>query len=133
MQQLRFAAEVRPASEIDVAKTEVKPAEMKLARQLIDQQQPPRSIRRPMSTRSEAASKAAIQKKVEGQEISVSEAPEPGTGQGHRPDGSAAREPREDRIGAGVGHEARAAQGAEARRRDRRKPARKCEAVGVAA
>src|SRR5688572_29852822 len=34
MQQLRFAAEVRPSSEIDIAKTEVKPAELKLARQL---------------------------------------------------------------------------------------------------
>ena len=39
MQQLRFASEVRPASEVEVPKTEVKPAELKLARQLIDQQQ----------------------------------------------------------------------------------------------
>ena len=39
MQQLRFASEVRPAKEIDVAKADVKPGEMKLARQLIDQQQ----------------------------------------------------------------------------------------------
>ena len=38
LQQLHFAADVRPASEIDVPKPEVKPAEMKLARQLIDQQ-----------------------------------------------------------------------------------------------
>jgi DNA end-binding protein Ku len=39
MQQLKFASEIRPANEIDVAKADVKPGEMKLARQLIDQQQ----------------------------------------------------------------------------------------------
>lgn len=38
MQQLHFAADVRSASEIEVAKPDVKAAEMKLARQLIDQQ-----------------------------------------------------------------------------------------------
>ncbi len=38
MQQLHFAADVRPASEIDVPKQDVKPAELKLAQQLIDQQ-----------------------------------------------------------------------------------------------
>ena len=38
MQQLHFAADVRPASEIEVPKPEVKPAELKLAQQLIDQQ-----------------------------------------------------------------------------------------------
>src|SRR5215475_8230311 len=35
MQQLCFAADVRPATEVEVPKTEVKPAELKLARQLI--------------------------------------------------------------------------------------------------
>ena len=38
MQQLHFAADVRPASEIEVPKPEVKPAELKLAQQLIEQQ-----------------------------------------------------------------------------------------------
>jgi len=80
MQQLRFAAEVRPASEIDVAKTEVKPAEMKLARQLIDQQQSlafdPAAYLDEVKGRIEGA----IQQKVEGQEISVSEAPDPNKG-----------------------------------------------------
>ncbi len=80
MQQLRFAAEVRPASEIDVAKTEVKPAEMKLARQLIDQQQSlafdPTAYLDEVKGRIEGA----IQQKVEGQEISVSEAPDPNKG-----------------------------------------------------
>src|SRR5690606_14498443 len=35
MQQLHFASDVRPASEIEVPKAEVKPAELKLAQQLI--------------------------------------------------------------------------------------------------
>src|SRR5579864_1785622 len=38
MQQLHFAADVRPANEIEVPKPEVKPAELKLAQQLISQQ-----------------------------------------------------------------------------------------------
>jgi len=75
MQQLRFASEVRPAAEVEVPKTEVKPAELKLARQLIDQQQA--DLFDPASYVDEVRGRveAAIQKKVEGQEISVSEAP----------------------------------------------------------
>ena len=75
MQQLRFAAEVRPASEVDVAKTEVKPAELKLARQLIDQQQADMFDPTTYVDEVRGRVEAAIQKKVEGQEISVSEAP----------------------------------------------------------
>jgi DNA end-binding protein Ku len=80
MQQLRFAAEVRSAREVDVAKTDVKPAELKLARQLIEQQQA--DMFDPTSYVDEVRGRveAAIQKKVEGQEISVSEAPAEGTG-----------------------------------------------------
>ena len=75
MQQLHFAAEVRSAKEVDVPKTEVKPAELKLARQLIDSQQA--DMFDPASYVDEVRGRveAAIQKKVEGQEISVSEAP----------------------------------------------------------
>jgi DNA end-binding protein Ku len=80
MQQLRFASEVRTANEIDVAKTDVKPAELKLARQLIDQQQAlafdPAAYADDVRGRIEAA----IQKKVEGEEISVSETPDPNKG-----------------------------------------------------
>ena len=80
MQQLRFASEVRPAREVEVAKTEVKPAELKLARQLIEQQQT--DMFDPTSYVDEVRGRveAAIQKKVEGQEISVSEAPVESTG-----------------------------------------------------
>ena len=75
MQQLRFATEVRAAREVEVPKTEVKPAELKLARQLIDQQQA--DLFDPTMYVDEVRGRveAAIQKKVEGQEISVSEAP----------------------------------------------------------
>ena len=73
MQQLFFAADVRPATEIEVPKTEVKPAELKLARQLIDSQAvekfEPTTYKDDLRERIQAA----IDKKVEGQEISVSE------------------------------------------------------------
>jgi DNA end-binding protein Ku len=80
MQQLRFATEVRSAKEIDVGKADVKPGEMKLARQLIEQQQA--DLFDPTAYVDEVRGRieAAIQKKVEGQEISISEGPEPSTG-----------------------------------------------------
>ena len=73
MQQLFFAADVRPSTEIEVPKTEVKPAELKLARQLIDSQAvekfEPTTYKDDLRERIQAA----IDKKVEGQEISVSQ------------------------------------------------------------
>jgi DNA end-binding protein Ku len=80
MQQLRFANEVRPASEIDVGKADVKPGEMKLARQLIDQQQTDMFDPTAYVDEVRGRIEAAIQKKVEGQEISISEGPPPGAG-----------------------------------------------------
>lgn len=79
MQQLHFAADVRPASEIDIAKPDVKAAELKLARQLIDQQTAKTFDATAYTDELRGRIEAAIQKKVEGQEISVSEiAPEGG-------------------------------------------------------
>ena len=79
MQQLHFAADVRPVSELDVPKPDVKPAELKLARQLIDQQTAERFEPTAYADELRARIEAAIQKKVEGQEISVAEiAPEGG-------------------------------------------------------
>jgi DNA end-binding protein Ku len=73
MQQLLYAAEVRPISDIDIPKTEVKEAELKLARQLIEQQSSnqfdPTLYKDDVRERVDAA----VQKKVEGQEIAVSE------------------------------------------------------------
>jgi DNA end-binding protein Ku len=77
MQQLFFAADVRPATEIEVPKTEVKPAELKLARQLIDQQSAKAFEPSTYADTLRERIQSAIDKKVEGQEISISEtAPE---------------------------------------------------------
>ncbi|MBV9344950.1 MAG: Ku protein [Gammaproteobacteria bacterium] len=73
MQQLHFATEVRRASEIDVPKTEVRPAELKLAQQLIESQTAARFEPEAYKDDVRARIEAAIQKKVEGKEISVSE------------------------------------------------------------
>jgi DNA end-binding protein Ku len=79
MQQLRFAAEVKPASEIEIPQQDVKPAELKLATQLIEQQASETFDPTAYVDEVRARIEAAIQKKVEGQEISVAEAP-PETG-----------------------------------------------------
>ena len=75
MQQLHFATEVRPASEVEIAKPDVKAQELKLAKQLVEQQTAnnfdPTAYLDDVRTRIEAA----IQRKVEGQEISLAEGP----------------------------------------------------------
>ena len=73
MQQLHFAADVRPATEVDVPKADVKEAELKLARQLINQQKAERFDPSAYTDELRARIQAEIDKKVEGQEISVSE------------------------------------------------------------
>jgi DNA end-binding protein Ku len=73
MQQLLYAAEVRPIAELEIPKTEVRAAELKLAQQLIDQQATdsfdPAAYKDDVKARVEAA----IAKKVEGQEIALAE------------------------------------------------------------
>jgi DNA end-binding protein Ku len=78
MQQLLYAAEVRSIKEIDIPKTEVRDAELKLAQQLIEQQAVERFD--PQSYKDEVRERiqSAIDKKVQGQEITLAEAPEPG-------------------------------------------------------
>jgi DNA end-binding protein Ku len=75
MQQLLYAGEVRSIREIDIPPTEVKDAELKLAKQLIDAQAS--DTFDPSAYADEVAKRieTAIQKKIEGQEISMSEAP----------------------------------------------------------
>ena len=81
MQQLHYAEDVRPASEVDVPKPEVKAAELKLAQQLIDQQTAARFDPTVFKDDTRARIQAAIQKKVdEGTEISVTEQPPEGEG-----------------------------------------------------
>jgi DNA end-binding protein Ku len=78
MQQLLYAGEVRSIKDIDIPKTEVRDAELKLAQQLIEQQAVDRFD--PSAYKDDVRERidAAIQKKVEGQEITLAEAPEPG-------------------------------------------------------
>ena len=73
MQQLHYAADVRRASEVDIPKPEVKPAELKLAQQLIDQQTAEKFDADSYKDELRGRIEAAIQKKVEGKEISVTE------------------------------------------------------------
>ena len=81
MQQLHYAADVRPASEVEVPKPDVKPAELKLAQQLIDQQTAAKFDPDALKDEVRARIEAAIQKKVEeGKEISVAETAPAGEG-----------------------------------------------------
>ena len=78
MQQLLYAAEVRSINDLDIPKTEVKPVELKLAQQLIEQQSVDQFDPAAYTDEVRARIEAAIQKKVEGQEITMAEAPEQG-------------------------------------------------------
>jgi DNA end-binding protein Ku len=80
LQQLHFAADVRPASEIEVPKPDVKPAELTLAQQLIKQQTSEKFDPTAYADEVRGRIQSAIEKKVEGQEISVSEFPAEGGG-----------------------------------------------------
>ena len=80
LQQLHFAADVRPASEIEIPKPEVKPAELTLAQQLIEQQAAERFDPDAYTDELRSRIQAAIEKKVQGQEISVSDFPSEGSG-----------------------------------------------------
>jgi DNA end-binding protein Ku len=81
MQQLMYAGEVRPISEIDIPNIEVRDAELKLAKQLIDQQTSatfdPSQYTDEVTERIEKA----VQQKVEGEEITMAAAPEGGGAQ----------------------------------------------------
>ena len=81
MQQLHYAADVRRASEVEVPKTEVKPAELKLAQQLIDAQTAEKFDPDAFKDEVRGRIEAAIKKKVdEGQEITLVEPAPPGEG-----------------------------------------------------
>ena len=78
MQQLLYSGEVRSMKDIDIPKTDVRDAELKLAQQLIEQQASDKFD--PSAYKDEVRERiqAAVQKKVEGQEITMAEAPEQG-------------------------------------------------------
>jgi len=78
MQQLLYSEEVRSIKEMDIPNIEVKETELKLAHMLIEQESSdtfnPSAYTDEVRTRIEAV----VQKKVEGQEITMAEAPEGG-------------------------------------------------------
>jgi DNA end-binding protein Ku len=78
MQQLLYATEVRSINDLDIPKTEVRPAELKLAQQLIEQQTTDKFDPAAYKDEVRARIEAAVQKKVEGQEITMTEAPQEG-------------------------------------------------------
>ena len=78
MQQLLYAGEVRSIKDIEIPKTEVRDAELKLAQQLIEQQAVEKFDPSAYTDEVRGRIEAAVQKKVEGQEITMVEAPEQG-------------------------------------------------------
>jgi len=78
MQQLLYAGEVRSMKEIEIPPTEVKDNELKLAKQLIEAQSAEAFDPSQYTDTVAARIEAAIQKKIEGQEIATSEAPQQG-------------------------------------------------------
>jgi DNA end-binding protein Ku len=78
MQQLLYAGEVRSIKELEIPDTEVKDAELRLAQQLIEQQASDKFDPSTYTDEVRARVEAAVQKKVEGHEITMAEAPEGG-------------------------------------------------------
>jgi DNA end-binding protein Ku len=81
MQQLMYATEVRPISELEIPMADVREAELKLARQLIEQGANDKFDPAAYTDQVRARIEAAVQKKVEGQEISLAEPPVEGGAQ----------------------------------------------------
>jgi DNA end-binding protein Ku len=81
MQQLLYSAEVRSIKDIDIPKTDVKDAELKLAQQLIEQQASDKFDPAAYTDEVRKRVEAAVQKKVEGQEITLAAEPETGGAQ----------------------------------------------------
>jgi DNA end-binding protein Ku len=81
MQQLLYADEVRSINEVDIPTMDVKEAELKLAKQLIEQQSSSRFNPAEYKDDVKERIEKAIQKKVEGEEITMSEEPTTGGAQ----------------------------------------------------
>jgi DNA end-binding protein Ku len=75
MHQLHFRAEVRELKELGIEAASVSDPELKLAKQLIDQLSAKRFDPNEYSDEFKGRVEAAIQKKVQGKEVSLSEAP----------------------------------------------------------
>jgi DNA end-binding protein Ku len=81
MQQLLYADEVRSIRDLEIPSAEVKAAELKLAQQLIDQQTSETFDPSAYTDEVRARIEAAVQKKVEGEQITLAEEPERGGAQ----------------------------------------------------
>lgn len=81
MQQLLYADEVRSIGDLDIPNADVKAAELKLAQQLIDQQTSETFDPGAYTDEVRARIEAAVQKKVEGEQITLAEEPERGGAQ----------------------------------------------------
>src|SRR6202171_2156932 len=81
MQQLLYAGEVRAIKDIEIPVPPVKDVELKLAKQLIEAQASDTFDPAVYTDEVSARIEAAVQKKVEGQEITLAEAPEGGGAQ----------------------------------------------------
>jgi len=81
LQQLLYADEVRGLADLEIEKADVKPAELALAKQLIEQsatdEYDPKAYVDEVKRRIEAA----VQEKVEGKEVTISAEPEAGGAQ----------------------------------------------------
>jgi DNA end-binding protein Ku len=75
LHQLHFAPEVLPISELEIEETKVRDAELKLAQQLVEQQTADRFDPTAYTDEVKARIEAAIQRKVEGEQITLAEAP----------------------------------------------------------
>lgn len=75
MQQLLYADEVRPMSDVPLPDVEVKPAELKLAKQLVDQISKETFDVKAYKDEVRERIQADIQRKVEGHEIETTEEP----------------------------------------------------------
>ncbi|HTV51635.1 MAG TPA: Ku protein [Steroidobacteraceae bacterium] len=73
LHQLHFAAEVRPIAELEIGDASVREPELKLAKQLIEQQAAAHFDPSAYTDEVRGRIEAAIQRKVEGEEIAVSE------------------------------------------------------------
>ncbi len=73
LQQLLYADEVRSLGEIDIDKGEVRPPELKLAMQLIEQISSDKFDPKAYVDEEKKRIEAAIQKKIDGEQIAVSE------------------------------------------------------------
>ena len=81
MQQLLYAGEVRSIKEVEIPQTEVKPAELKLAKQLIDAQASETFDPSQYTDQVAERIESSVQKKIAGQEITLTEAPQGGGAQ----------------------------------------------------